>query len=253
MTPPPALATWQTQMASSAEPAQILQNLLSESCLQSTIEDEFFNRIAGAPAAASAQEAWDVAKTAVWHAPQLNYKRAAVPVGRFDNLIRFTLPTKLPAIVSGLDVAALGLSAGDLDRATPAELEMVLDEARLSTSITLSYLVWVAEVSPDLEASLPTPNALMDRLGLPIHLAQINNGGCCVELRYQRTNLPLGVELHVPSSLDGIDNPAFRPVSDCAAPCGSTAALSAGGAAGFPEAIHRGCVVTPFEIKVLPP
>jgi len=251
MIPPSALSDWQAHMASSAETGQVLQNLLDEPCLDLAVANEFFNRAVASPPATTAHEAWNIAKIAVWKAPQLNYKRSTVPVGRFSELIRFTLPTKLPAMISGLDIAALGLSAGDLDRATPAELELVVDEARLAASVTLSYVVWVAEVTPELEATLPTPRDLVDRLGLPYHLDQINGGGCCIEVRYQRTNLPSDVELHVPSSLDGIDNPAFRPVTDCTAPCGTTAALSAGGASGFPEAIHRGCVVTPFEIKVL--
>lgn len=253
MTVPPSVADWQTQMETAPDTQQILQNLLDEPCLNSTVENDFFIRVSVASSPSSADEAWKTAMHAVWQAPNLNFQRATVPAGRFDKLIRFTIPTKLPDMISGLDVSSLGLSTGDLDRATPDDLELVLDEARLSASIKLSYVVWVAEATPELEAALPTPRDLMDRLGLPPQLNQINGGGCCVELRYQRADLPAGVDLHVPSSLDGIDNPAFRPVSDCAAPCGSTVALSAGGAAGFPEAIHRGCVVTPFEIKVLPP
>lgn len=248
-------------MASTPETAQVLQNLRNEPCLdrmdkvlKRSVEDEFFHRVAAQGAPADAGQAWKQAESAVWkHTPPLNFKRSTVPASRFADLIRFSLPVKIPDMFPTLDVSALGLSSGDLDRASPAELESVIDEAALAAHLTLSKVVWVAEVTPDLEVTLPNRAGLMDRLGLPEHLDQINGGGCCVEIRYQRAALPAGVELHVPSSLDGINNPAFRPSSDCAAPCGDTVPLTAGTGAGFPEAVHKGCAVAPFEIKLLPP
>lgn len=263
-------------MASTPETAQVLQNLRNEPCLDrmdkdlnQTVENEFFHRVAAQGAPADAGQAWKQAKSAVWNfLPSLNFRRSTVPASRFADLIRFSLPVKIPYIFPTLDVSAHGLSLGSLDRASQAKLdqeeldqeeldrvrlESVIDEAALAAQITLINVVWVAEVTPDLEVTLPNLAEMMDRLGLPQHFEQIKSGGCCVEIRYQRAALPAGVELHVPSSLDGIDNDQFRPVADCAAPCGTTEPLTAGLGGGFPEAVHKGCAVAPFEIKLLPP
>lgn len=241
-------------MASTPDTAQVLQNLRNESCLEPQDEKEFFNRVAAQGAPADADQAWNQAKSAVWnHPPSLNFKRSTVPDSRFADMIRFSLPVKIRDMFPKLDVSAHGLSLGGLDRASQAELESVIDEAALAAQITLINVVWVAEVTPDLEVTLPNLAEMMDRLGLPQHFEQIKSGGCCVEIRYQRAALPAGVELHVPSSLDGIDNCQFRPVADCAASCGITEPLTAGAGAGFSEAVHKGCAVAPFEIKLLPP
>jgi hypothetical protein len=253
MTIPPDLSNWKTQMASSTESSQVLQNLLDEPCLDAAVEAEFFSRISAAPSSADAYQAWELAMSAVWSRPPLNFNRSAVTSGRFDNLVRFTLPTKVPALIPSMDVAALGLSIGDLDRASIAELTSVMDEASLAPGVNLHNVVWVAEVTPEIDATLASPGELMDRLGLPGHLVHLASGGCCVELRYRRADLPTGNDLHVPSALDDIDNSAFRPETDCKAPCGMTQPLTAGASAGVPEAIHRGCIVTPFEIKLLLP
>ena len=237
-------------MNRSTESSQVLKNLLAEPCLDAADETEFFRRVEARGLPADAREAWDFAKFSVWATSPLNFKRGQVPAGRFDEMIRFTLPEKLTEMFPGLDLTATGLSEGELNEASTDELTEVVEEARIRTALQLKYVVWAAEVTANLEAARGRPVELMDRLALSNHLAQVTAGHHCIELRYARSDLPTGTELHVPSTLDGIDNADFRPEPNCAAPCGTTAPYTAG-YAGFSEAVHQGCTVTPFGINLL--
>lgn len=240
-------------MAASPESEQVLQNLLNEPCIDSVHEDEFWNRVTRRGTASSAKEAWTAAQRSVWEDPSLNRKRVEVPPDRFKRLARIALPSKLPDMFPTLDTAASGLSAGALDSADSALVDDLIDEARLSSELRLSYLVWVAEHSSDFDAAKSSPIDLSDRLGLRAHHDHLGSGNPCVEIQFDRADLPPGVTLHVPSSLDGIDNECFRPTTDCAAPCGRTEPLNPAAGAGFPEAVHGACTVTRFDLTLLIP
>ncbi|MDB6140557.1 MAG: hypothetical protein JWO94_3629 [Verrucomicrobiaceae bacterium] len=241
---------WKDEMNRSPESRQVFQNLLAEPCLEAAVEAEFFNQVEARGVPRDAKAAWASAVDSVWAAPTLNFKRGPVPAGRFDQMIRFTLPEKLTEMFPGLDVAASGLSLADLSEASPEELTEVIDEARTHATLQLNHVVWVTEVTAGLEPVRARPVELMDRLGHSYLLAQVTAGGSCIELRYARPDLPADVALHVPSVLDGIDNPDFRPQPDCSAPCGTTAPFTMSWT-GFSEAIHGSCTVTPFGINVL--
>lgn len=240
-------------MASEADTGQILRNLEAEPCLDAGVEAEFFRRLEVRAPFADCQHAWSAAQDSVWSMRTLNCQRAQVPPDRFQVLVRFTLPAKIPTMFPRLDTIATGLTSGDLDSIESDRVQELVDEALLEPDVLLGPLVWATESTDELEAARVNLADLFERLGLDQHLRRIAHGECCMELRYRREHLPDSVTLNVPSALDGIDNPAFRPVSDCDAPCGLTEPLLPGGGVGFPEAVHRGCTVTTFGITLVIP
>ena len=253
MTPPPHLSPWQTMMSTSSESAQVLQNLIDENCLDPSHETEFWHRLGAAGNPADFYSAWAAAKKSVWTSPSLNRKLNEVPDGRFDRIVRFTLPVKLPDMFPTLALAASGLTMAALDKASEIEIQELLDEASTIPSVRLQYLVWGTEQSPELNSMKSHPENLMNRLGLRPHSDQIRDRKCCVEIQYDRSALPPGTTLHVPSALDGIDNDQFRPRGPCGRPCGTTEPLTPALGLGLPEAVHDGCNVMNFDLKLLVP
>lgn len=240
-------------MGASPESAQVLRNLENEPCLSTGEENEYWDRVDRRGPPSSAFAAWTVAQESVWQAVSLNRKRAEVPSVRFTHMARLALPSKLTDMFPTLDTAASGLSAGALEFADADLVENLLNEAMLSSELQLSNLVWVAERSPDFDAAKASPVDLADRLGLLDHHLHLSTGYPCVAVQFARADLPPSATLHVPSSLDGISNERFRPVTDCTAPCGMTAPLNPATGVGFPEAVHEACIVTQFDLTLLNP
>ncbi len=253
MTPPPHLAPWKNMMNMSPASAQVLQNLMDEICLDPADEAEFWNRVDISGPPADFYSAWSAAKNSVWASPCLNRKVNGVSSGHFDRIVRFTLPEKLPDMFPALDLTASGLTRAALEKASQAEIQELVDEASTFAEMRLLYLVWGTEQSSELDSIRPYPQNLMDRLGLRLHRDQIQDGKCCVEIQYDRASLPSGITLHVPSALDGIDNDQFRPRTPCGGPYGTTEPLTPNLGAGLPEAVHDGCNVMSFEVKLLIP
>ena len=240
-------------MKASPETSQVLQNLLNETCIDPAVEQEFWLRVENSGVPADSYAAWKNAQASVWQAPSLNRKRNEVPSSHFGKLVRFTLPIKLPDMFPALDLTSTGLTIAALDAASDAEIQELLDEAATIAKVDFRFLVWVAEQSSELDAIRSRPAELMDRLGLRAHYAQIMQGGCCVEIQYDRASLPAATSLHVPSALDGIDNDQFRPRAPCDLPFGTTEPLSSSARTGLPEAVHEGCSVMNIDVKLLTP
>lgn len=104
-------------------------------------------------------------------------------------------------------------------------------------------IVWVTDFD-EATASLASHSLLRDRLGLPAAVS-IDRCVLCV---YNRS--AASKPLHVPRALDAIGQELFQPNTDCEAKTGMTSPTDSG-TQGLPEAVHRGCTLTPTRWELL--
>jgi hypothetical protein len=252
----PSCAPWESQMkAGAAGEAQIVQNLIEETCLSPGIGADFCAAMEAAPAPAAPAEARALSTTVVARgATRFLCQGHPVDPARFAEVARLFERKNLPYYLGEAGIEnLLARNALDLKRllkGTREEVELWLEVCEGPLHVSARQpLVWLTE-----SAALPAPLSLaglIDRLGLDHDswdqldpqdesggkVAQVEKVGLVVSCR----RADLGQPLSLPSALDGIDYPRFQRPETCTAPCGKTQPNTEPD--GLPEAVSPPCKI----------
>jgi len=258
MSVPDSCSEWRDRMAQGNDTSHVLGNLERDLCVPAATE-EFYRCLALTAPWTDWEEAWDAAKQIVWGDPDtLCCCGGSVPHDLFFSLVRFMM---VRTIIRGLDDLDPGTSADlinryHIDTCNPDHWPEDLTEDRLSalcdelaSDCSTGYpngVTWVADAH-EVPWNKPDLREILRGLGLPHFENQI----WVQVLRYNRADIK-PKKLHVPRTLDAIDNPDFDVAVDCNATTGITKpTLEAEvGTTGYREAVHRTCNTTMETLEI---
>lgn len=237
--------SWEAMLATGKDEyhAAILRHIVADPCIDQRVAATFFALVGRLPPPTRPDEALLQAYNIV-RDNALTCTGRAVPTGILERLIRIesirSLLYRVPEACG-----ARGITLRDLDGdLSDDDLISLTDEYDGEVVLgNLLGIVWVTD-REHLSAELHV-NDFLRRAGVVAE--PMSNG--YVLCTYDRESLSEG--LFVPRALDAIDQPRFAPTQDCTAPCGRTLPLSGQADEGLPEAIHRGCRVTPTAWKLV--
>jgi hypothetical protein len=241
---------WQDVMDRSghAKHRGIVANLRNDECLDKTVAAEFFRRLGAMPVRTTSEEAYSQSYEVI-RADLAHFTCTGLevePEPSFGTLFRLETVTSLLRRVPE-ECKKRGIKKDHLLHGIPIEdLAVLTDEYTGPVSLGNGLgLVWVSDAAivEPIEADL---RALADRLGLQLD----GEPGSVILCVYNRKEV--ATQPHVPRAFDAIDQENWSPNNDCLARTGRTRPLTRP-EEGLPEAVHRGCVVTPrrWESAVL--
>jgi len=227
---------------------RILGNLCKDNCINSEITDVFFNRLAAKGDPDSPEVAKNTTIDIVWADPdRFVCQGEEIPSDSFEMLFRLEDVKKLGDLLPDDYLCGFGirdLKTFNRKELTDDELSDILH--RYKGELDLGNKLDVVWVADNEKTEQIDPKELVDRLGLD----NLENEERCLKIGYKRDEAKK--PLHLPRCFDGINQGRFEVVEDCNADAGKTAPLSLPREQGLPEAVHRGCKVTP-EILVVEP
>jgi len=242
---PASCKQWQGLMDGSgdAKHRAIVANLRNDECLDKTVVVEFFRRLGAMPERKTPEEAYSQSYEVI-RADPANFTCTGLevePEPSLGTLFRLESVTSLLRRLPE-ECKKRGIKKDHLLHRIPIEdLAVLTDEYAGPVSLGNGLgLVWVSDaatVAP-IEADV---RALADRLGLQLD----GEPGSVILCVYNRKEV--ATQPHVPRAFDAIDQENWSPNNDCLARTGRTRPLTRPAEEGLPEAVHRGCVVTPHR------
>ena len=247
---------WQRQMlkGTNGEP-QILRNMVNDPCLPYGAEQEFFQRLGQHNPSTPTQalkSAQDAACGLSSGKADLYLSGRHVPNNRFRRSGRM-INAKTAFYLDSAYSKTSGVSKADLEQADRSLVSAFVEGYDGNSGGQIGEngrVAWITEVGSATNFLLSNAHEdLAARLGLAHLKEAIDTNKAVVWLEYDREDLP--ESLHVPRALDAINHPAFRPETDCSAPCGTTHPLPSASGPGLPEAVHRSCKVPKIRLSCL--
>jgi hypothetical protein len=244
---PAECKTWKEAMEKDGETQRVLANLRSDPLVIKDVADEFFGRVrkklVGFSRALSPQDAWDVAKQIVRSDPvTLICRGPEVSDVMFELLLRFCSVHALRYAIPEDVLDAKGLTDHQFwDDIHEDDLAELTDDYKGAVRLgNLLQVVWATAFAAA-EPYLGVPSEMVRRLAIDPSTYVL-----CV---YNRSEI-VG-NLHVPTSLDAMDQPLFRVSTSASAPFGRTVPVSGPPEDGLPEAVHRRCQVVPAQWRLV--
>ena len=190
----------------------------------------------------NAREAWQLRISVVTlRQDELTLQLDPIPPGVFRKIFRIAPRSSLNVSLDQSWIRDRGIQY-DGGNMTVEDLNDLL--SGYNGALTLGNdlgIVWVSDLDEIQALADLSLMDIMDRLGLE---------GCIAEpsvMTYTYDRGQLSGELKVPSALDAIDHPSFRPAAPGSG-TGLTQPLS-GGMNGLHEAVHRACVIGQFLME----
>ncbi len=252
---PESCLIWVDAMRASPKGKAILSHIEKENCLPIGLENEYFHLIGlrlieGISLDSDAAQSLAL-EVCLRNSDRLLLKGPQVTDGRFDALVRVEAVRGLRRVCrDALDSA--GLVDGDVSSESEESKKLVaqgLAVFHAESSGVLPYanlgnrlaIVW-ATCMPEIDGKEDIVAALVRRLA-------IQNSSAYLAITYQKNEVP-NQDIRRPTSLDGIDQPQFFPVANCAFPFGMTAP-DGDPDMGVPEVVHAAIRLTNPEFFVL--